>query len=330
MVLTPNEAIVKVQTFPARFQSFSNSLSTCYRFARLILNATTYIFLFFLIHQLFFWISKDPEKAFRFANLLIDFVEIVWDLFGILYNAFAEIANSAIIPLWNAFTFYAIEPAITLILEVFSLIFLRQSYDGLFKESDFPFGGFVCDSSAASASWCGRFAAYDQRLANGNSKTKSESVTFGVATARRLSEGQGDGDIDFDVPSFDMGAVVGALDGLTTDAVLLGGSAADLLMGVLYDVLSTTAIILFDAAYTIMTTVFDIVKMLIKSGMIQTLIGIGIDFILIMTLQIMLPLMLSAIDAVICVLQLFMWHSWKAQLECGMINKSFQSTHVCG
>tara|TARA_B110000971_G_C19972910_1_gene483519 strand:- start:27 stop:1301 length:1275 start_codon:yes stop_codon:yes gene_type:complete len=323
MVLTVDEAIVKAQTIPDRFETFSASIRACYRLSRFVLQSTTYVFLFFLIHQLFFWISRDPEKAFRFANLLVDFIEIAWDLFGILYNSLAEIANAAIIPLWNAFTFYAIEPALTLVLEVFSLIFLRQSYEGLFREEDFPYGGFVCDSSKASASWCGRFVAYDQRLADGNSKTKTESITFGVATARRLSEGLGDGEVDFDVPSFDMGAVVGALDGLTTDAVLLGGSAADLLAGVAYNILSTTAVIIFDAAFTILTTVFDIFKLLIKSGMLQSILSIGIDFLVIMTLQLALPVLLATIDAVICVLQLFMWKSWKAQLQCAEL-KCFQ------
>ena len=316
MPLTFSEALERVETIPTRFQTFDGSINLCKQVTEYALRASAYVFLFFLIHQLFFWISRDPEKAFRMANLFIDFVEISWDLLGILYNALAEVANAALLPLWNAFTFYVISPGITLSLEVFSQIFLRKSYTGVIKEDDFPYGGFVCDSSIASATWCGRFVAYDQRLAEGNSKTKTDSITFGTATARRLSE-LADGEVDFDVPSFSLGSVVGALDGLTTDAILLGGSAADLLMGVLYEVLSTTAVFLFDATYTILTTVFDVIKLLIKSGMLQTLLSIGIDFLLILALEIAVPMLIAIVDAVVCTLQLFMWGTWKSQLECG-------------
>lgn len=330
MPLTASEALEKAQTVPERFQAFGNAIRLCRTVTEFALRAATYVFLFFLIHQLFFWVSRDPEKAFRFANLLIDFVEITWDLTGILYNALAEVANAAIFPLWNAFTFYIIAPGISLVLEVFSQIFLRKAYTGVIKEDDFPYGGFVCDSSIASSAWCGRFVAYDQRLSEGNSKTKTESITFGTSTARRLSE-LSDGEVDFDVPSFSLDAVVGSLDGLTTDAILLGGSAADLLMGVLYEVLSTTAVFLFDAVYTILTTVFDVIKLLIKSGMLQTLLSIGIDFLLILALEIAVPMLLATVDAVICVLQLFMWGTWKAQLECGTRHTRHAptDTHCC-
>jgi hypothetical protein len=316
MPLTFPEALEKAQTIPNRFQAFENSIRLFQRVTEYALRASAYVFLFFLIHQLFFWFARNPENAFRMANLFIDFVEIVWDLTGILYNSLAEVANAALFPLWNAFTYYVISPAISLVLEVFSQIFLRKSYTGVIKEDDFPYGGFVCDSSVASATWCGRFVAYDQRLAEGNSKTKTDSITFGTTTARRLSE-LADGEVDFDVPSFSLGAVVGALDGLVTDAILLGGSAADLAMGVLYEVLSTTAVFLFDAVYTILTTVFDVVKLLIKSGMLQTLLSIGIDFLLILALEIAVPMLIATVDGIICILQLFMWNTWKTQLECG-------------
>lgn len=316
MPLTFSEALDRASSIPNRFQTFSIAVRQCQLVTRLALSATSYVFLVFLIHQLFFWIARDPEKAFRMATLVIDVVEITWDLTGILYNSMAEVANAALAPLWNSFTHYFITPGITLVLEVFSLIFLRHEYKGVIKQDDFPYGGFVCDSSVASATWCGRFVAYDQRLAAGNSRTKTDSVTFGTATARRLSE-LTDAEVDFDVPSFSLTEVVGALDGLTTDAVLLGGSAADLLMGVLYEVLSTSAVVLFDAAYTILTTVFDVVKLLIKSGMLQTLLSIGIDFLVILTIEIAVPMLLATVDAVVCMLQLFMWGSWKTQLECG-------------
>lgn len=48
--------------------------------------------------QLFFWLSADPERAFDDAALFLDVLEFVWDLVGLLWNALADIANSALIP----------------------------------------------------------------------------------------------------------------------------------------------------------------------------------------------------------------------------------------
>ena len=66
----------------------------------------------------------------------------------------------------------------------------------------------------------------------------------------------------------------------------MGASAFDILFAILYDVFSTSAVFIFDALYTIFKTLFEIIKILIKTGLLQTLLSIGIDFLLIVTLEI--------------------------------------------
>jgi hypothetical protein len=316
MPLSFSEALARAQSFPARFQAFNRTLAALQAAFNFVLRVSGVLLAVFLIHQLFFWLSKDPERAFDYATLVIDIVEIVWDLFGILYNAVADICNAAVIPVWNGFTYYVIEPAVTLILEVFSLIFLRKQYTGFIKAEDFPYGGFVCDpASFESSSWCGRYNAYSQRLDGGDSLTKQSSVTFGTRTARRLSEISGEA--DFDVPSVNTGDLVGALDGLATQAIVMGASVLDVLFAVAYEVFSTTAVFLFDAAYTILKILFEVLKMVIKSGLLQTLIGVGVDFIIIMALEVYVPYLIAVVDAVVCILQLLSWQSWGEQLKCG-------------
>lgn len=63
--------------------------------------------------------------------------------------------NAGVIPLWNAASFYVAEPAIVLILEIFSLAFTRQHWQGVFREEDFPYFGLECTSSIQAAQWCG-------------------------------------------------------------------------------------------------------------------------------------------------------------------------------
>lgn len=315
MPLSCSEALQRLQSLPSRFTSFTRSLDKIYEFANIVIRVLGILLPIFLLHQLFLWVSQDPSKAFDLARFLVEVFELVWDLFVLLWNVQAEVVNAAILPLWNAVSFYVIEPAVVLVLEIFSLVFLRKRYDGFIKEADFPYGGFVCDSSSAvSATWCGRFGAYNERLAESGSESAEQSTTFGVATARRLSELAGDDDVA--VPSVDTEELIGALDGLSTQGIVMGASAFDVLFAVLYEIFSTTAVFLFDAIWIILKTVFDIIKMLVKSGLLQTILGIGIDFLIIVALEIGVPLLIAGIDFVVCVFQLFLIDTWAAQLEC--------------
>lgn len=337
MPLTFEDALQRTATVPRRFVTFQRALVSVSRIANFVVRSGGVVLLIFILHQLFFWLSKDPEKAFNFATLVVDLVEILWDIFGILWNPFADLTNTLVLPLWNALAFYVIEPAVFLVLEVFSLVFLRQKYQGVIDESGFPYGGFVCDNTAVSAAWCGRFGAYNDRLISSSSLSNEQSTAFGagagggvarllsehesipivlsIATARRLSEISGTANID--VPATDTTELVGALDGVSTQAIVMGGSAADLLFGVLYNVFETSAVFIFDAVFLIVKTLFEVVKFLIKSGALQFIIGIGIDFLLIVGLEVALPLLFALMDAVICCFQLFMWNTWDEQLRCG-------------
>jgi hypothetical protein len=199
------------------------------------------------------------------------------------------------------------------VLEAFSLIFLRKKYNGIIPESALEYGGFTCDpSDQVSMTWCGRANAYDARLAASGSESAQNSVVIGPETARRLSESG----LDFDIPVIDLTALVGALDGLSTQAIVMIGSLADLFFGVAYNLVETSIVFIFDAAWTIVKTAFDLLKLVVKSGMLQTILSIGIDFIIIMIVEIGVPLLTAAIDAIVCAFQFFLWSSWGEQLRC--------------
>jgi len=224
------------------------------------------------------------------------------------------------------------------------LIFLRKPYSGIISEDTLPYGGFVCDSSIASGIWCGRFAAYNAKLSNeeeGNAFSE-QSFVLGTETARRLSELAGNKEPV--VPSFDTGEITEALDGLASQAIVLGASIADVGASVLYEILETSAVFLFDALYTIVKVLFEVLKQIVKSGFLQTLITVGVDFIIIMYpfghsnpdcalicssqaeshylkrlhryLEIYIPLLFAMIDAVICLFQFFVPNTWDDQLKC--------------
>ena len=198
---------------------------------------------------------------------------------------------------------------------MFSLIFLRKRYEGLISEEALPFGGFTCDDSPASGLWCGRFRAYSQKLANDDANAFSEeSFVLGPETGRRLSELSGN--TAPIVPEFDTGEITVALDGLSSQAIVLGASVADVGAAVLYEVLETSSVFIFDAVYTIVKVIFEVLKQVVKSGFLQTLISVGVDFILIMALEIYIPLLFAMIDAVMCLFGFFTPSAWEGQLKC--------------
>ena len=166
----------------------------------------------FIVHQLFVWVDEDPDIAFERAALLFEFTEVGWDMTRILWNGGVDVFNAGVIPIWNTATYYFVEPTVVLLLEVFSLVFTRQHWEGLMSEADFPYNGLDCTASAEAAAWCGRYGYYKAALeapeySRGGLRGREPAVlresparlqepdnhtfTFGLATARRLQEQSG-------------------------------------------------------------------------------------------------------------------------------------------
>tara|TARA_B110001452_G_scaffold228367_1_gene203741 strand:+ start:3628 stop:4020 length:393 start_codon:yes stop_codon:yes gene_type:complete len=103
--------------------------------------------------QIFIWIDRDPEAAFDQAALSVEIAEIVWDASAVMLNAAVDVFNAGVIPVWNAATFYLVEPAIMLVIEVFSMVFTGEAYTGVIDS--YTYNGLDCAASAEAAEWCG-------------------------------------------------------------------------------------------------------------------------------------------------------------------------------
>jgi len=228
---------------------------------------------------LFVWIDEDPDIAFERAALLFDVTEITWDMTRILWNGAVDVMNAGVIPLWNTATYYLVEPTITLLLEVFSLIFMRQHWEGVITEEDFPYNGLDCTASAESAAWCGRYSFYKAELEAPERAPvfadESESFarrmllevpanltfTFGLATARRLQEQSGG---EFAAPSFSTGSLTTALNELSVFFITMVPSLLDVVFGVLGDIIKTSFSVLMDALFMVLKSVMMVLKMLLS------------------------------------------------------------------
>ena len=119
--------------------------STFMRLLVAVMVSTCYLvlLLLFIVHQLFFWIDQDPEIAFNRAATFFNIIEIGWDTTSVVYNAAIDIVNVGLLPMWNSAVYYILEPTVSLALEIFSIVFLRQSFPGVLPDS-FGYNGVDC------------------------------------------------------------------------------------------------------------------------------------------------------------------------------------------
>jgi len=279
------------------------SVDTATKLGQSSLTLLSVLLVLFIVHQVFLWVDRDPEKAFDNGALLFEAAELTWDTTSIFYNAAVDVVNAGVLPLWNAAAFYVAEPAIVLVLEIFSLAFTRQHWQGLFSEADFPYSGLDCTASPKAAEWCGRAAAYSARLesaekaggyadASGTyaaasrralaqlspfaSRTNAsntidgadgddDAFVFGLATARRLAALGAEGEDNFVAPAFETAALNDALLDFGMLFIVLGSEFTDVFFAVSAEVLTQVFSVLVDAFFTVVRSLMMVLKMLVSA-----------------------------------------------------------------
>jgi hypothetical protein len=321
--LTPSEAAAKfgsqLAASVSRFKVFNWIIIGFTRITGVIGLSAAVVLLLFVLHQLFLWVDQDPETAFERAAFLLEVVELGWDTLGVLVNSVIDVSNAALIPIWNAYTFYVVEPVVILVLEVFSVIFFSHHYEGVIDEAGFPYQGLDCTSSVQAMAWCGRYHAYEQALINDESGFVNKSQIFlGLGTARRLSELSGVG--EFATPSFEIDGVTDALTQVGTLAIVAAAPLADVAAAILDDVIVSSASAIFDAVFLLLKSLLETFKMLVKSGLLTFAVGVGVDFLVIYYLYYQLPLFLAGLDFIMCMVDFFFPSGWGEQLRCAESN----------
>ena len=132
------------------------------------------------------WASVRPAVAFENAKLFIYASEVLWNSYANLGNAQNEVIQT-VIPLYNAYAKYLVEPAVYIFLDTISLVFTGEEYHGLITEEQVPYNGYVCDANDPdSMAWCGSFAVYKTALERTPSRpTRSCSARHGGGCRRR-------------------------------------------------------------------------------------------------------------------------------------------------
>lgn len=300
----------------------------------------------FIVHQLFIWVDQDPEVAFERGALLFEVVEITWDTAGIGWNAVVDIVNAGVLPVWNSLSYYVVEPLIILIIEVFALLIPpHESYKGFIDptnpDNDIYKTHFDCMTTWKAAEFCGRYAAYAEALESdkyASAYTDQSTVyreatrrllfelydnttepvyardlhfVLGPKTARRLQ-----GDVGFATPGFNVDAISEAMLAFSTILNTLVPPLCDILFALLFEIIPVTFSFIVDGIFHLLKGAMFALKMLFKSGMITTLVNLGVDFLIIMLTEVALPALFAAIDLLMCIIDFFQPSGWNAQLDC--------------
>ena len=117
--------------------------------------------------------------------------------------------------------------------------------------------------------------------------------------------------------------IQGAAMDFTSLSVTVGAAATDGGFAVFFEGFKQGFSLIIDVILKTLKTLLETAKMLIKSGMLMSLVNVGIDMTVIYYVEIMLPLLFALIDAIMCLINLFQPDTWTDQLKCAAL-KCFQ------
>ena len=283
----------------------------------------------FLVHQATLWLSQDPVTAFHNARTATSIFAGVYDSVAVLWNAGLDVAYLAI-PLWNSAALYVVQPMVFTSLEVLSLAFASRPYEGVLTEDDLPFEGHRCPtdgSTTAAAKWCGVASGYASLIGFSTSETSfvaNSTLVLSTATARRLSKAAGEPLL----PMLDLSFLTDILQGLISATITIAAVLSDVFFHVVFEILTLIfkplyqfAMLLIESVGAAMFSVFNTNgrRRTTDDGVVGTFSDIikwGVDLIVIMVFEVIIPFFFALLNLVLCILDLFRPGIWGDQLQC--------------
>ena len=315
----------------------------------------------FVLHSLFIWLSTDPERAFHNARVVTGMVSQGWDGTSFVWNTGMEVLEGTVSG-WNRFSKHLVEPAINIGLEVLTQIAFQKHYEGVITDSpdSVPFRGHYCaepiidgnrvngyDPSTMDMqslkfcsygdveTWAAELDAVAEsdpaNVIGNNGSTllistqhaRKLAMKFKVPSKSKLNKDQGM------FPRIPLGPILGALEAYAGAQALGFTTALDIGMHVYYTVLSEMAVALFNVAQMLIKAVISFIQVVIRSGILQSLLRMGLDLLITLVTYVLLPLLFAFLDMVFCLFGFAQPSTWDAQLVC--VEKScFQESGAVG
>ena len=291
------------------------------------------LFALYAVHTLTVWLSGDPERAFHSAKMLAGYTSTAWNTAAGAANALADTGNE-LLPSYNMLVEHTVQPVIWTGLEVASLVFFQQHYEGIITEDVLPFEGHDCGAplgvdEAASTThlrdqWCGSVAVYAEQLGVAESTgtaviDNGTTLLMNTPTARRLqslvsadllSSGQSL------LGTLPIQPLLDVVDDIAGVIIELVATASDVLFDVIYTILEEVAVLIFNLLMTIARATAQAVMQIVQSGILQSVLKMGIDILMVLIFNVALPLLFGVLDLFMCLVNLMQPATWGPQLEC--------------
>ena len=109
-------------------------------------------------------------------------------------------------------------------------------------------------------------------------------------------------------------------------SVIVASQIADIYFHVVYTILTELAKLIFNMLQVLIKALAGAALQLVQSGMLQTILKMGIDILLVLIFNVALPLLFAILDMVLCLLNLMQPATWAEQLQCSKPTQKLEPT----
>lgn len=301
----------------------------------------------FVLHSIFIWLSTDPEKAFHNARVLTAIVGEGWDGVGFVWNIGMVFLESFVAD-WNRFAKHVAEPFINIALEVLTQIAFQKHYEGILTDSpdSVPFRGHYCAEPIVTGNtvtgydvstmdmqsiefcsygtvdhWAAELDASTESdpsnvISNGSTLLLSTQHARKLAAKFKVGKKSNPGSSGGMFPRIPLGPLVGALQAYVGLNVLMWTTVWDIQAHVYYTILSEMAVLIFNMLQAVVKAVVSFVQVVFRSGILQSLLRMGMDLIMALVTHVLLPLLFAFLDIFMCAIGFVQPATWDSQLMC--------------
>lgn len=282
-----------------------------------IIAVTIALAALYVIHQLFVWLNTDPVRSFHFAKILTTYASSGWNTAGTMYNSMNDIVV-ATLPLRNSIAMHVVQPAVFTAMEVGTLVFFGHHYNGILpSDGAGSFQGHTCEANAIDNTWCGLSQTYADNIGlasetGGNVLHNGTTLVLSTASARRLQQLSGESIIG-DIP---IQPLIDALEDISAAALVVGAQIADVAAHIIFSILEEAAVLIWNALQIAVKAIGSAVMQIFSSGIVQNLLSLGIDILMVLFVHIALPLLMTALNMLMCLIQYLQPGTWPEEMAC--------------
>ena len=119
-------------------------------------------------------------------------------------------------------------------------------------------------------------------------------------------------------PAISLGPLLEAVQELTALYAMIETTQLDIMMHVIYTVMSEVALLIFNLLQIVARAVASVVMALFSGGsdVVKSLLKTGIDLLMVLVIHVYIPMVMAVLDLILCLLNFVQPATWPKQLAC--------------